>query len=392
MTTNLNIEQRELLQRHYDGALEGTEAAEAEALLESSARARVFVNALEELTVGVRAAATHAWEVADAPEAATIIEYALEATELSEATLEELAPMLERFHDGEVAPVEEATVHALLQERDDVADYLAGLEDLSSGIGATGAALADDVDFGGFWNAVNARIDAVDTSYAADEHRVLLYRYADGEASDQEVAQVDAWIAAGDDEVTSTLAALEEVSIAATGAIERAQEKVDLTDFWHRVEGAIDDEIESQGENVVSLGRKRTEKESFFQRYRQGIAGAIAAMLVLGTVGLFSDQIFGPRETRVIEKTIVVVEEVEYAPGTTGAVLNPPVQPASATIESGEDSAGEEQEPTVIWVFEDEPADESEAPADDPAKQTDDPAKQTDEMKDDAGSYGGQPI
>lgn len=390
MTINLTIQERELLQRHYDGALEGTEAKQAVALLERSAQARVFVNALEELTVGVRAAETHAWDSADAPAAATVVAFALEATELSEAPLHELAPLLERFHDGEVAPAEEATVHALLQERDDVADYLASLQDLSAGIGATGAALADDVDFGGFWDAVATKIDADETAYQADEHRVLLYRYADGEASSEEVAQVESWMAAGNPEVAETLATLEELQFAATAAIERAQEKVDLTGLWHRVEGAIDDEIESQGDNVVSLGRKRTQKATFFQQYQQGIAGAVAAILCLGIVGLFSDQIFGPRETRVIEKTIVVVEEVEYAPGTTGAVLNPPVRPASASIESG-DAAEQEQEPTVIWVFEDEApadgADEAGAPAD--AQEN---TEQPEEAQDDAGKFGGQPI
>lgn len=382
MTSKLNTYERELLQRHYDGALEGTEAEEAAELLERSSQARVFVSALEELTVATQAATSLAWESADAPQAITIVEYALEAADLSDASIADLAPLLERFHDGEVMAAEEATVHALLQERDDVADYLAELEGLSAGIEVGGEALADAVDFGGFWDAVSAKIDASETSYNDAEHRVLLYRYNDGEASEAEVAQVEAWMADGNEEVATTLAALDEVAIAATSAIELAQEKVDLSDFWHRVETAIDDEIEGQGDNVISIGRKRTEKKGFFQQYQQAIVGAVAAVFVVGLAGMFSDQIFGPRETRVIEKTIVVVEEVEYAPGTTGAVLNPPVQQASATID-GDGATEEEQEPTVIWVFEDEPSDA-------PAEEGD--SMPAEEPQEDAGSYGGQPI
>jgi hypothetical protein len=387
MTSKLNDNERELLQRSYDGALSKAEAEQAEALLEKSASARVFVAALEELTIAAKAAESIVWERAAAPSADDVVDHALGAASLSDASIADLAPLLERFHDGETTPEEEATVHALLRERDDVADYIAELEGLRAGIEVGGQALADAVDFGGFFDAVAAKIDAAETDFDHDHHRVLLYRYNDGEATDAEVAQVESWLDAGHPEVTNILAALSEMQVATTCAIELAQEQVDLTDFWHGVEEAIDDEIESQGDNVVSLGRKRSEK-NFFQKYQQAIVGAVAAVLVLGVAGMFSDQLFGPRETRVIEKTIVVVEEVEYAPGTTGAVLNPPVQQASVTIDNGDPAAEEEQEPTVIWVFEDD------APSDEPASNDDAdtmdaPSKSTEE---DAGSYGGQPI
>lgn len=106
----------------------------------------------------------------------------------------------------------------------------------------------------------------------------------------------------------------------------------------------MDADIEAQGDNIVALGARRREK-SFFQTYRQSIFGAVAALVAVAFVG----SLFGPfmaPERVIVEKTIVIVDSVEYAPGAS-VMVNSPVQRASVVSEPG----SEVEEPTVIWLL-----------------------------------------
>lgn len=379
----LTYQECRLIQGLRDGELDRDEREHAEALLERSASARVYQTALEELEHAVRAAEQAAWEVAEAgaPEATKLAELALSAPDPMAEELDDLAPLLERFHDGEADHAEMAFVQGLLQERDDVADYLEALDEISSGVKALGADLGADVDFSGFWEGVSEGLDDEPKTRFEDEpgvdpgafrpgdHLVLVQRFFDGEVDEEEHQRVSGWIEQGHPEVVAYIEALEEVRLAVTAGIENAQEQVDFHHLWTGVSEKID-ELES-GENVVSLDSAREERSSsttesggggstrWFEEYRQAIYGAAAAVLLVGAaLGLFREQIFGSHEQVVVEKTVVIVDSVEYSPGSD-VLVDSPMQPASM-----QRSDGQEESPTVIWLFDSEEgeADDSEAP------------------------------
>jgi hypothetical protein len=257
-----------------------------------------------------------------------------------------------------------------------------------------------EVDFGGFWDSLSARLEqeeqaspaaevvafpkkpkkksttAERPAFTQDDHQVLLYRYHDGEVSEHERAQVMAW-AEIDEEIAETLGALEELSLAATVAMEQAQERVDLSSVWAGVSAELADEFGGKAQ-VISLEQKRTEKaeekpEETGTSHRREAFIALAAVLVtvLG-MGLFGDKLFGPR---VVEKTVVIVDSVEYGDGKS-VIVTGPMQQASMTTESEEDAEGAEnaepEAPTVIWLIDpnevpeegDGAADESDEAAD----------------------------
>ena len=346
--TALTLQQKELLERHYDGELSEFEAKKAEKLIASSVTARDFVESLEEIGTATRAAEEQAWSTANAPEASSVAATAIDS-DLTTASLDDLAPLLERFFDGETDDLESEFVASLIDSRDDVADYLTTLDNLRGGILGSAEAMPE-VDFGGFWDAVSEKIDEAATSFDSEEHRVLLYRFHDGEVSDEEVAQVNGWVDANVPEVVSTLDALREVKLATTCGIETAQEGVDFSSIWAAVEDAMDEDLEAQGDNIVAFGKAKreneTKKQPILQRYQQSIYGAVAALFIGGIIiGLFNDQIFEPK---VIEKTVVIVDSVEYAPGSS-VMINSPVQQASAIQQDGVEPPAEE--PTVIWIL-----------------------------------------
>lgn len=362
MTTTLNPTECSLLQRYYDGdELADVDVSQVQELLNSSPGARVFMAALEELTLAMQVAEEVAWEGSGAPAPSALVEVALHAASLSAAPLEEIAPLLERFFDGEVVSEEMAVVQALMNERDDVADYLAELDTLRASVRVGNEQLVGAVSFDGFWDALESKIGPAEVTPAgsdfdAEQHRVLLYRYHDDEVSAAERARVDGWIAAGEAEVIATLAALAEVRLATAVAFETAQERVDFGDLWHRVEDALDAEIESQGANIVSLAREKRERKGGggLGDSRFAAWSAIAAMLFVAFgAGLFKDQLFGPGERVIVEKTVVIVDSVEYQPGAS-VMVNSPMQPVSSISAAPDDEAATEEEPTVIWLLENE--------------------------------------
>lgn len=412
----LSREQCLLLQRHYDGDLSAAESVRAKQLLERSAPARVYLRALDELTHGVRAAAEIAWEDAKGaiPSPRVLTELAVSAGDPTEAPLEDLAPLLERFHDGEADDAEMAFVTALLDERADAVDYLASLDEIGEGMRVVGEEMADEVDFSGFWDGIAAQIspegsgpeesgpeesDEETVPFDRAAHLVLLQRYVDDEVTAEEAARVERWLDEGNDEVKAHLDVLAELHLGVNVAVETACEDADLRGIWTGVEAAI--AADEDAADVVSLDSARTDRRggspgtpessrtSWFADYRQAIVGGLAAAVVLaGLVGLFKDQIFGPQERVIVEKRVVVVEQVEYSPGSS-VMIDSPMKQASA------ESDGEEEDPTVIWLF-DSGDDAAEGEQDEATPADQDPAdQQPADQQQDAGQDAapkGQPI
>ena len=397
----LTYEQRVLLQRLQDGDLSTAQEAKARALLQESEEAVAFVDSLEEVHVATCAAEQEAWERVDAPAVSAVAAPAI-AGERSpmELPLEDLIGLLDRFHDGEATAEEMDEVELLLEAREDVAEYLLGMTELGEVFERGHQEEVAEVDFGGFWDSLSARLEqeeqaspaaevvafpqkpkkksttAERPAFTQDDHQVLLYRYHDGEVSEHERAQVMAW-AEIDEEIAETLGALEELSLAATVAMEQAQERVDLSSVWAGVSAELADEFGGKAQ-VISLEQKRSEKaeekpEETGTSHRREAFIALAAVLVtvLG-MGLFGDKLFGPR---VVEKTVVIVDSVEYGDGKS-VIVTGPMQQASMTTESEEDAEGAEnaepEAPTVIWLIDpnevpeegDGAADESDEAAD----------------------------
>lgn len=368
--------------------------------MQESEEAVAFVDSLEEVHVATCAAEQEAWERVDAPAANAVAAPAL-AGERSpmELPLEDLIGLLDRFHDGEATAEEMDEVELLLEAREDVAEYLLGMTELGEVFERGHQEEVAEVDFGGFWDSLSARLEqeeqaspaaevvafpgapkkkksttAERPAFTQDDHQVLLYRYHDGEVSEQERAQVMAW-AEIDGEIAETLGALEELSLAATVAMEQAQERVDLSVVWAGVSAELADEFGGKAP-VISLEQKRAEKEEEKPKetgstHRREAFIALAAVLVtvLG-MGLFGDKIFG---TRVVEKTVVIVDSVEYGDGKS-VIVTGPMQQASMTTESEEDVDGAEdaepEAPTVIWLI--DPNEVSEEEGDGAADASDD--------------------
>ncbi|MFP4597056.1 MAG: hypothetical protein ACLFVJ_02315 [Persicimonas sp.] len=385
-----------LLQRYYDAELSAAESIQAEQLLERSAPARVFLRALDELTEAARVAGEVAWERVRGEVASpdVIVELAEDADDLAQAPLEELAALLERFHDGEADYTEMAFVNALLDEREDVVEYLAELDNLQQGLRAAGEQLTAGVDFDGMWDRIEAqighqagdRVDGADDQDGPDfdraEHLILLQRFFDDEVTAEEAATVDRWLAQGDAEVAAYLEVLSEIQLGACVAVQTACERAPIRDIWTGVRAAIDEQ-DASGAGVVSLDSERSRRggagrgdvggdaggaasdsrsESWFSEYRQAIVGALAAAVVLaGMVGLFKDAIFGPSERVVVEKRVVVVDQVEYSPGSS-VVIDSPMKQAS--MQDDGDRSDDSDEPTVIWLMDSEEETGAEQPAD----------------------------
>lgn len=430
----LTAQEKQLLERYHDGALgSDEELGRAERLMASTSLARVYLASLEEIKLGVRGAERAWWESASeqVPGAGSLLERA-SREELAGRALEELVPLLERYHDGAVIEAEAVEVEALMEAREDVAGYLLGLSELGLGVkGATREAI-DAVDFGGLWEGIASRLDEEDRAagggtdnvlsfepgkkkssgeeketrerpaFSEEDHRVLLYRYHDQEVSEAERAQVEAW-AEIDPGVSATLGALEELRLAASASMELAEEHIEPGLMWSLLEERIQEESvagsDQQVAAVASLSAHRARKAEQVERAqsvgstrRREVFIALAAMFctVLG-VAIFKDSLF-PGEKVIVEKTVVIVDSLEYGDGTSVMVTGP-MQSASMEVgvEEGVESEGAEAPgegleqgeaptPTVIWLIDpDEPAEQDEAPS------------SKEEVERDAGHLG-QPI
>lgn len=333
----------EKIQRFHDGELKEDSIVD---LLNQSPQARVYLSALTELSLATKAAMDHAWEQAETKDAvSTWTTAAFEASQLVDYKLIDLAPLLERFHDDEVSEFESASVLALMQEREDIANYLENLDGLSQSLKntLTSSIISKKISFDGFFNRISTELGFDDQNlehaFSIEEHTVLLQRYFDDEVSKVEKQRVQSWIDAEQIEVIEMLAALEELKLTTTIVSEHASEKMDFTNFWSGIEEELN--FSSVSSPIVSLGsfraKKDAEKEkSFFQKYQQGIFTALAAVAL---ISIFGPMWIQPNE-RVVER-IVIVDGVSSASGTS-VRIDAPVQTVSKEIE--------EDETTIIWI------------------------------------------
>ncbi len=386
-----------LLQRHVDDELDDGEADAAAALLERSAAARVYVSALKSLHEAVRVAEKMAWKGASLPPPETWVELAETSSDLAETPLDDLAPMLERFHDGEVDEAEAAVVAALVDERDDVAGYLSELDRLAAGIRKAG--VADEVDFDGFWDGIREGIDHIDdeksTPVAIDpfdpeEHRLLLYRFHDDEVTAEERRRVEAWIEANDEGVDSLLGALAEVHLGVNIGIEIAREQADLDGIWTGVCDELDTiDAEQAADNVVAFDDPpRSASPNPTPVWNKPILAVAAAVILLATGALMGPQLLQQDEEVVETRTVVIFDNIESAPGSSVFLHTPEL--ADHEVEHGLASGRNGQpmiraeddyaDPTVLWLIDEEEDEEDEDSDEDEDEEDEEPEEETEEL------------
>ncbi len=367
-----------LLQRYVDEEASTQERRNVDALLSDSAPARVYVSALQELTQAVQWAEEQAWEEADVEDPAIWLELAEASSEFSEADLDDLAPLLERFFDAEVDAAEAAVVASLVDERDDVAQYLSELERLSQGVKSAG--VADDIDFDGFFDEMSADLDAIDAERKVGPVEVgpfdlrrdlaLLHRYHDNDVSAEERRRVQAWIESQDPEVDAALGALAEIHLGVTAAMEVVCEKVDFDEMQASIDESLDVvAAEQAADNVVSLAEASTtpgsdESGSLWNKPVVAIAAAVALLITGALIGPQLGQLGGQDEAASSEQqTIVIVDDVQSAPGSSVYLHSPELvghdmsQGAEFEFPQAEEDfrvEGGQDDPTVLWIIDDE--------------------------------------
>ena len=169
---------------------------------------------------------------------------------------------LELYADGELDAADRAMVEQLLDVDPAAKEYLLALEEMRSLVAAPIADAAEQVDFGGLFDRVNAQIDLAAASPAQAAARsaeldALVVAYADGQITDAaERRKVEAYIDSNAD-VRDGFEALEEMRELVRAPIEYAAEQVDFNALALRIDAAIDREIE-----VAEQTRRAVEKAS----------------------------------------------------------------------------------------------------------------------------------
>jgi len=394
-TDTLTDDQRELLQRWFDDELDAAEARRAEQLVESSNRARSYVESLDEVRTAARAAfETSTTSAADRLDPEVIVEAALRAPPAAELPLVELAGLLERYYDGEVTAAERRTVERLRERRDDVSDYLAHLEFLSEAVRRAQEVALEGLDAETVWAGVERDVafethpDDPPPFDPARDHE-LVHRYVDDELPPARRELVESWLER-DDDAAATVEALEELHTATRTAREEAATDVDLDQVWSGVEARIEERTDADGTDEGSAdvvdfdevadsqtdgGRAGTDTEpetagvgdtadaggdvEWLSDYRPALVGAAAAALVLVAVGaLVGPNLFEQERVVVKEKkTVVIVDSVKYSEGSS-VVVDSPMQRVGAQSGDEEASDGDEtadsedeEKPTVIWLL-----------------------------------------
>ena len=420
---SLTESQRELLQRWFDGELAEGERRRAEDLLQSSEAADSYIEALEE----IRSAATIAFDtsleaVSQELSSANLVEAAIDAPPLEDLPLLELAPVLERYHDGEVTEAERRTIEKLRRKRTDVADYLEHLAFVGETVRAANEEAAQKVDLDSVWSGVERDLTYEDAEeapdYRAERDQSLIHRYVDDELDEWRSEQVQEWLD-DDSEAADTARQIEKLGDATRIAFEEAGADVDLDGMWSEVASRLDadDTEETDDADVVSIDRARDDGGAqaagseadeasggkvvgLFSQYGQALVGAAAAtLLVLGAIALFGDKLF-PGQTVVKEKTVVIVDSVEYESGSSVVVDSPMKQVrAKSQKESKDDEDDKDEKPTVIWLLDSNGDSDSEKgeskPAEAPSKGTKggpDAGSDQDTEDEDTTEKRGQPI
>lgn len=424
--TMLTYEQRLLLQRLHDqdATLSPAQQAQAQALLAEHELARQFVEALAEVNTATNAAAQEAWDKAPARTFEQLASMAMEATAPELQPLEALMPYLERVHDGEVDEAELALFELLLESRPDVADYMAALDETHHGVLAGQQEVLERADFSNFWASLDAKLDqqapqaakpqaqivsfpkqpqtAERPQFDLKEHQLMLARYFDGQATEQEANQVQAWLEI-DPVAAQTLEVFGELSLAVQGAVDELCERTPLEHIWSGVEAALGSELDAAPGKVVSLAHARqareqqaeqaadqaaaSDKNSVWAKLprRELFAAVAAALLTVAGLGAFGDKIFKASPV-VVERTVVIVDSVEYSSGSSGMVVQPAsleLEPKPAAQPSIESNAQESGEPTIIWLLDDDEAKAQPSPKEAPADKAPQPQAAPDQ---------GQPI
>lgn len=369
----LTYAQHALLQRYFDGELvQGTsEYRLATEMIAHLTQAQNMVSSLEELALAVRCAEQSAWEKVQEPAPGEMATHAMTAQ--PSPSFANIAPILERKHDLELAPVELDDIEGLMLENVEAGSYMSELEFLRYSAQESQEHMLSNVDFSGFFDGIEAKLDAsaapastadvlefsgkVTTderpTFNLEEHQLRLARFFDGEVDAQEQAEVRAW-AEIDPAVSETLDVFAELSLATKAAVDELHEQVDFSALWGRVETVLDEGTTSG--NVTSLEDARRAREqkkpSVFNRHKREafIAIAAAVLAVLG-FGVLSKNVIKPAQT------IVIVESLDYQNGSSGMLM----QPASMQVNGAGDSAatGQGEDPTIIWILEDEDSQES---------------------------------
>jgi len=285
--------------------------------------------------------------------------------EVDEAELEAVAAMLEAREDvaAYLEALDEVGVGVKAASQDVSAMFESG--DFWAGINAR---LDADAAPQAPNNVVQlgAKLDAKRAStnerpaFSAENHQVMIYRHYDGEVSAAERAQVAAW-AEIDPKVATTLKVMEELTLAVRVAVERAQDRADLGEVLRGVHAALEQVLAERKAGVVSLQKAReakVERESLWTAHRRDIvAAAVAALVTIIGLGVFGDKLFKGETVVVRERTVVIVDSVESAAGASVMVSGPmTVEPSSPAKEGEGEQPAQEAEPTVIWLLEgDEP-------------------------------------
>jgi hypothetical protein len=215
-------------------------------------------------------------------------------------------------------------------------------------------------------------------SYDPESDRVLLHRYADGEASPGERQRVEAWLERGEPEVEATLRALDVLGDGVRASHEEVVGSVDF-DAWQRELNASLEctDRDADGGDIVSLAPRREETSnqtsndpstasktgadsarastdnrdgivSFLWRHRRGAAGAVAALFLAITavaLGGYLSTTPGPGGTEG-DDSVVIVDDISYGAGASVRVDGSDESPTSVQTTSGGSNS------TVIWLFE----------------------------------------
>jgi len=384
----LRREQIELLQRYFDGECEADERRRVRDLLEASPSAKIYLASLKSMRKAVQMAEEEAWSRASLADPEELARRA-GAADWVDAPLEELAPLLERHYDGETDAAEAACVEELAAGRDDVADYLAQLEQIGDGIRQ--ASDVGDVDFDGFWEGIEAGIDELESgtgdgdaakvveSFDPKRHRRLVYRYHDGEVTDRERRRVEAWIDSGNAAVGAILETLDDIGGGVRCATEAMTEGLDDGEIYDGI-GEQLDAIDAQraADNVVAISREQDASEAAEAQppaaantnWQKVVAVGVAAMALVAIGAIAGPQIFdqpGPVET----ETVVIFDSIESAPGSSVMLHSPELADHSSEeaidlesdigaggIEPSIRSEDDEAEPTILWVVDDDDDDD----------------------------------
>jgi len=408
----LTDRRREAIQRWFDGELDEPLRSEIEELIESNDAARAYLDRLREVRSAVGAADEELSSAAEPlPSVEAIAEAAEAAAPPERQPLAELAPLIERYYDGEALEAERRAVERALEEREEAREYLEALEQLGAAARGANRQLLDGVDFEAFRDRLESDL--------ADERRGIenLHRYVDGELSEEERRRVEERLE-DDHRAVEAVAALEELRGAVRGADKEARARAELDDLWSGVEARLDelegDEVEGP-ETVVELagaepeapaaperserrgdGTDRTDGSviDLFAEYRPHLTGAAAAAVVLLAVAA----LLRPTLVQKSEKTVVIVDSVEQRAGSSVVVDGPMRRIGGRAGSSGGGAASDEQgaessegskggKPTVIWLLESEPGSDRDG---DSQQGGEEPAS-NDEPADDAPDAGTRP-